>query len=67
QATLSADLVFAGTLYRYEGGPPFGATVAGGSASAIAAGQVRLTFSGTDQATLSLPNGRKATLSRYRF
>lgn len=67
QATLSTDLAFAGTLYRYEGGPTFGTAGSGGGATASTVGQVRLTFSGTDRATVNLPNGRTATLKRYRF
>ncbi len=46
------------TLYRYTGG-----TTVDGSA----AGQVRLTFEGTDRAALTLPNGRTASLARWRF
>jgi len=46
------------TLYQYSGGA---------SVSGTAVGQVRLGFDGTDRATLNLPNGRSASLIRWRF
>jgi len=46
------------TLYQYTGGS---------SVSGTAVGQVRLTFDGTDRATLNLPNNRTASLTRWRF
>lgn len=56
QGALSPGL--SATLYQYSGG----AVVSG-----AAVGQVRLTFDGTDRATLNLPNGRSASLTRWRF
>lgn len=57
QARLAADLAFAGTLHQY----------AGGTGGATAIGQVRLIFDGTDRASINLPNGRTATITRWRF
>ncbi|MGQ3030938.1 MAG: hypothetical protein ACT60Q_21590, partial [Ferrovibrionaceae bacterium] len=67
QAVLGADLSFSGTLYQYQGGPAIGATTAAGNAAASPIGQVRMTFSGSDRASVSLPNGRVAAITRYRF
>ncbi len=58
QATLAADLSFSGTLNLYTGG-------AAGNVSAV--GPLRLTFQGTERATMTLPNGRVASLQRFRF
>lgn len=57
QARLGADLAFAATLHEYAAG--------GGGATAI--GQVRLLFDGTARASINLPNGRTATIVRWRF
>ncbi len=67
QAALTPELGFTGTLYQYQGGAPLGATAPAGSPTADAMGQVRLNFAGSDRATISLPNGRTATLRRFRF
>ncbi|MGL1102595.1 hypothetical protein ACSTLM_00105, partial [Vibrio parahaemolyticus] len=67
QATLGADLSFSGTLMQYAGGAPFGATATALPASAATVGPVRLTFDGTEAARITLPNGRTASLSRFRF
>jgi hypothetical protein len=67
QAVLGADLGFSGMLYQYQGGPTIGAGAPAGTASASPIGQVRMTFSGTDRAAISLPNGRVADITRYRF
>jgi hypothetical protein len=67
QATLGADLGFSGTLMQYAGGAPFGASTPAAPASAAIVGPVRLTFDGTDAARITLPDGRTASLSRYRF
>jgi len=56
QGPLSPNL--SATLYQYTGGAVVGGT---------AAGQVRLTFDGSERAVLSLPNGRNASLTRWRF
>ncbi len=66
QATLGADLGFSGTLMQYAGGMPFGGASAA-TASASQIGQVRMTFTGTDRARIALPDGRVATLERFRF
>ncbi len=57
QARLGADLAFAGTLHQY----------AGGGSDAAAIGQVRIVFDGTDRASVNLPNGRTAMITRWRF
>ncbi len=67
QAALTSELGFSGTLYQYQGGAPLGAAAPTGSPTANAIGQVRLNFAGSDRATISLPNGRTATLRRFRF
>ena len=56
QGVLAPNL--SATLFQYSGG----AVVSG-----TAVGQVRLTFDGTKQAILNLPNGRNAVLARWRF
>lgn len=70
QAVLGADLSFTGTLIQYAGGAPFGATTTTTTtttASGTPVGQVRLTFDGTERARITLPTGRSAALTRFRF
>jgi len=67
QAVLAADLSFTGTLTQYTGGAPFGSATATTTASGTPVGQVRLTFDGTDRARITLPTGRSAALTRFRF
>jgi uncharacterized delta-60 repeat protein len=67
QATLGADLGFSGMLMQYAGGAPFGTTAAAAPASAAIVGPVRLTFDGSEAARITLPDGRTASLSRFRF
>ena len=67
QATLTADLGFSGTLMQYAGGAPFGAATAAMPASASIVGPVRMTFDTTEAARITLPGGRVAALSRFRF
>ncbi len=56
QASLGADLGFSGTLMQY--GAPTGVA---------AVGQLRIAFTGNDTAQVNLPNGRTASISRFRF
>ncbi|MGQ3028242.1 MAG: InlB B-repeat-containing protein, partial [Ferrovibrionaceae bacterium] len=67
QATLGADLGFSGTLKQNAGGAPVGATAAAAPASAAIVGPVRLTFDGSEAARITLPDGRTASLARFRF
>ncbi len=67
QAALGADLGFSGMLMQYAGGAPFGATAAAAPASAAIVGPVRLTFDGSEAARITLPDGRTASLARFRF
>jgi len=67
QAALGDDLSFSGILMQYAGGAPFGAATAAIPASASIVGPVRLSFDGTEKCRIALPDGRIATLSRFRF
>ncbi len=67
QAPVTPELGFSGTLMQYAGGAPFGATTAAAPASASIVGPVRMTFDGTEAARITLPNGRVAVVSRFRF
>ncbi len=67
QAPLGSDFSLSGTLLQYAGGAPFGVTAAAMPASASIVGPVRISFDGTEAARITLPDGRTASLSRYRF
>ncbi len=67
QAALGPDLGFSGTLTQYAGGAPFGIASPAIPASGSMIGPVRMAFDGTDRARISLPDGRIAQLSRFRF
>ncbi len=67
EGTLAADRTFAGQLYLYGGGSSW--VDAGGSywPSAMPVGTLRLAFQGSDRAQVQLPDGRVATIGRWRF
>ncbi len=67
EGRIAADRSFTGQLYLYGGGSSW--VDAGGSywPSATAVGTLRLAFEGTDRAQLQLPDGRVATIGRWRF
>ncbi len=67
EGVLGRDLSLEGTLYRYAGGAPLGQATGGLSPSATPVGTVRVTFPANDHAMLRLPDGRTATLGRFRF
>ena len=67
QAPLGSDFSLSGTLLQYAGGAPFGVTTAAMPASASIVGPVRMSFDGTEAARVTLPDGRVANLSRFRF
>jgi uncharacterized delta-60 repeat protein len=64
---LGADLSLEGTMMRYAGGATIGTTGGAATPSSVAIGTFRLAFAAGDQATLRLPDGRTATLARWRF
>ncbi len=67
EGVLGQDRSLEATLYRYAGGAPVGQAVGSLTPSSVPVGTARLIFAGTDQATLRLPDGRTATLGRFRF
>jgi len=67
EGVLGRDGSLEATLYRYAGGAPVGQAVGSLTPSSVAVGTVRLSFAGTDRASLRLPDGRTATLGRFRF
>jgi len=67
EGVLGRDGSLEATLYRYASGAPVGQAVGSLTPSSVAVGTVRLSFAGTDRASLRLPDGRTATLGRFRF
>ncbi|MGQ3072311.1 MAG: InlB B-repeat-containing protein [Ferrovibrionaceae bacterium] len=67
EGVLGADLSLEGTMMRYAGGATIGTTGGAATPSSVAIGTFRLAFAAGDQATLRLPDGRTATLARWRF
>lgn len=67
EGALGADLSLEGTMMRYAGGAAIGTTGGSVAPSSVGIGTFRLAFGAGDQATLRLPDGRTATLARYRF
>lgn len=67
EGVLAADLSLEGTMMRYAGGATIGTTGGAATPSSVAIGTFRLAFPAGDQATLRLPDGRTATLARWRF
>lgn len=67
EGTIGSDQTFAGTLYLYAGGAALGQSTGSNLPSATALGTLRLSFTATDRATAQLPDGRTASVSRWRF
>ncbi len=67
EGVLGSDLSLEGSLMRYAGGAAIGTTGGSVAPSSIPIGTFRLAFTAGDRAALRLPDGRTASLVRFRF